>query len=94
MEEVGTKLMTDMAMEMTSRLKAAFDPAELEVLNTSHQHAGHAGDDGSGQSHFDVRIVSAAFAGKSRVAQHRMVYAALGDVMDVIHALALDLKAK
>ncbi|MCK0167303.1 BolA family transcriptional regulator [Jannaschia sp. S6380] len=73
------------------RLEAAFDPARLEVVNESAKHAGHAGDDGSGESHWHVAMTSAAFAGQGRVARHRMVHAALGDVMARIHALSLDL---
>ncbi|TFL16784.1 BolA family protein [Jannaschia formosa] len=82
-----------MNMEETirHRLHSAFAPAEVEVRNDSARHAGHAGDDGSGESHWHVAIRSAAFAGQSRVARHRAVHAALGDVMDRIHALSLDL---
>lgn len=73
------------------RLEAAFDPTRLDVVNESARHAGHAGDDGSGESHWHVSLASAAFAGQGRVARHRMVHAALGDVMGRIHALSLDL---
>ncbi|MGR3758728.1 BolA family protein [Roseobacteraceae bacterium NS-SX3] len=76
--------------EIEQRLRAAFDPAKLEVVNDSHRHAGHAGDDGSGESHFSVRIRAQAFAGQSRVQQHRAVHRALGDIVPRIHALALD----
>ncbi|MEM9795756.1 MAG: BolA family protein [Pseudomonadota bacterium] len=82
-------------MEATirGRLKDAFDPNTLRVINESHRHAGHAGDDGSGESHWHVEIAAAAFAGESRVNRHRMVHKALGDVMDRIHALSLDITA-
>jgi BolA protein len=82
-----------MAMDATirARLEAAFSPDRLEVRNDSARHAGHAGDDGSGESHWHVTIRSAAFAGQDRIARHRMVHAALGDAMGRIHALALDL---
>jgi BolA protein len=73
------------------RLQSAFTPAHLEVRNDSARHAGHSGDDGSGESHWHVAIRSPAFAGQSRVARHRAVHAALGDVMERIHALSLDL---
>ncbi|MEM7490079.1 MAG: BolA family protein [Pseudomonadota bacterium] len=76
---------------MRDRLSEALSPSRLEVINESHRHAGHAGDDGSGESHWHVVLASPAFAGKTRVARHRMVHAALGDVMDRIHALSLDL---
>lgn len=82
-----------MAMEavIRARLEAALAPTRLEVFNESHRHAGHAGDDGSGESHWRVVVESAAFAGHSRVARHRMVHAALGDAMGRIHALSMEL---
>lgn len=73
------------------KLKAAFSPQEIEVIDESHQHAGHSGAPEGGQSHFAVMIRAAAFAGKSRVAQQRLIYAALKDEMaGPIHALSLD----
>jgi len=77
--------------EMIQRLQAAFEPRELEVENESHRHAGHAGDDGSGESHFAVHIRAEAFAGMNRVQQHRALHKALGDIVRRIHALALDI---
>ena len=74
-------------------LREAFDPARLEVINESHLHAGHGGDDGSGASHYRVRIRADAFAGKSRVETHRMVNRALADELRTVHALAIDAKA-
>jgi BolA family transcriptional regulator, general stress-responsive regulator len=79
--------------ELKSRLTAAFAPLRLEVVNESHKHAGHGGDDGSGESHFAVMIRAASFAGQSRVARHRAVHAAIGDLNQRIHALALDIDA-
>ncbi|CUH40246.1 transcriptional regulator BolA [Jannaschia seosinensis] len=79
--------------EIEERLRQALDPSRLEVINESHRHAGHAGDDGSGESHWHVVIVSPAFADKPRIAQHRMVHSALGGLMDRIHALSMDLSA-
>lgn len=76
---------------MRDRLSAALSPARLEVVNESHKHAGHAGDDGTGESHWHVVIASAAFTGQGRIARHRMVHAALGDVMARIHALSMEL---
>lgn len=75
-----------------SRLIAAFDPQELEVRNTSAAHAGHAGSPGTGESHFELRIRADHFTGMTRIAKHRAVHKALGDVMDRIHALGLDLE--
>ena len=75
--------------ELRQRLEASLAPIRLTVEDDSHHHAGHAGARGGGR-HFRVRIVSAAFAGKSTVARHRQVYVAAGDLMrGPIHALAL-----
>lgn len=64
-------------------------PVTLEVHDDSHKHAGHAGARG-GQGHFGVTIVSEAFAGKLPLARHRLVYAALGEMMTTdIHALTI-----
>ena len=79
-----------LAQEITQRLTAAFAPERLEVINDSHHHAGHMGDDKSGESHFTVVIESAAFAGVSRVMRQRMVNQALGDIPGQrVHALAI-----
>jgi BolA protein len=77
--------------EIRLRLTVAFAPEALEITNDSHRHAGHAGDDGSGESHFRVMIRAAAFAPMSRVERHRAVHAALGDLTTRVHALALDI---
>ncbi|NIZ59530.1 BolA family transcriptional regulator [Sedimentitalea sp. CY04] len=77
--------------EIESRLTAAFDPSELQVVDDSDSHRGHAGHDGKGESHFNVRIRAAGFAGKNRVQRHRMVHKALGEIVPKIHALALDI---
>lgn len=70
-------------------LAAALDPVSLEVTDDSHRHAGHAGARG-GQGHFSVDVVSAAFAGKLPLARHRLIYAALGAMMETdIHALSI-----
>ena len=70
-------------------LNAALAPQSLEVNDDSHKHAGHAGARG-GQGHFSVDIVSAAFAGRLPLARHRLVYAALGEIMQAdIHALSI-----
>lgn len=72
------------------RLTAALAPKTLEIEDESHRHGGHAGAK-DGRGHFRVRIVSDVFAGKSALARHRAVYAALGDLMATdIHALAID----
>lgn len=71
------------------RLEASLAPIELEVVDDSHRHAGHAGAR-DGRGHFNVRLVSAAFSGKRKVERHKLVYAALGSLMQTdIHALGL-----
>lgn len=77
--------------DIRNRLQAAFDPRELEVIDDSESHRGHAGYQDGGESHFNVRIRAAAFKGQSRVARHRAVHKALGDIVPRIHALALDI---
>jgi len=77
--------------EITARLTAAFAPTELVVVNESHRHAGHSGDDGSGESHFRVTIRAPSFAAMGRIDRHRAVQKALGDLNTRIHALALDI---
>ncbi|MBE1295588.1 BolA family protein [Phycobacter azelaicus] len=77
--------------EMENRLQEAFNPSHLEVVDDSDSHIGHAGHDGRGESHFNVMIRAEAFAGMNRVAQHRAVHKALGDIVPRIHALALDI---
>ncbi|MFY2765113.1 BolA family protein [Arenimonas sp. MALMAid1274] len=70
-------------------LEEAFAPGHVDVVDESHKHAGHAGAR-DGRGHFAVVIVSDAFAGKAPLARHRLVYAALGDLMQTdIHALSI-----
>ncbi len=77
--------------QITARLTGSFQPSELIVTNDSHRHAGHSGDDGSGDSHFSIRIRAATLTPLSRLARHRAVQAALGDLNQRIHAIALDI---
>lgn len=82
------------AQEITQLLTRAFAPTRLDVVNDSARHHGHAGDDGSGESHFTVEIESAAFAGVPRLQRQRMVNAALGDIPGGrVHALAIRARA-
>lgn len=68
-------------------------PEQLEVINESALHAGHAGDDGSGESHWRIVIRAASLDDMSRIARHRTVHAALGqDIIGRIHALAIDIQ--
>jgi len=70
------------------KLTEALAPTRLEVVDDSGRHAGHAGHRPGGESHFSVRVVSAAFAGKSRVERHRMVNTVLADELaGPVHAL-------
>lgn len=77
---------------LQKRLQQVLQPSQLEVLDESAQHHGHAGANGTGfGTHFRVRITAGAFAGKSLVARHRLVYDALQDFMDQgLHALAIE----
>lgn len=87
--------METLAARMQARLQEQLQPSELEVIDESYQHAGHAGANGSGYgTHFRVRIRAKAFTGKSRVACHRLVYDSLQDFIDQgVHALAIDAQA-
>ncbi|NJN05456.1 MAG: BolA family transcriptional regulator [Rhodobacteraceae bacterium] len=89
-----TDLPIPSATDIEARLREALSPDRLEVLDESAAHAGHAGSNGLGHgTHFRVRIGGAAFAGKSRVAQHRLVYDALQKFTDAgLHALAIEIQ--
>ena len=85
--------------KMEDKLKAAFLPERLAVINESHLHAGHhhvesghhATFDGTGETHFRVRIVSPRFAGMSRIDRHRAVNELLADELKAgVHALAIE----
>lgn len=74
-------------------LAHALEPTELEITDESHKHVGHAGAK-SGKGHFHVRIVSRHFAELTPLRRHRLIYAAVGDLMDTeIHALTIDAAA-
>jgi BolA protein len=78
------------ATEMLRRLNSALVPTRIELTDDSEQHRGHGGYNPAGESHFSLTIESPAFAGKSRVERQRLVYAALGDLMDErLHALSI-----
>lgn len=75
--------------KIRSALQSGLQAEQVEIEDDSHLHAGHAGA-ASGRGHFTVKIVSEAFAGKSPVARHRMVYAAVDALMQTdIHALSI-----
>jgi BolA protein len=76
--------------QIRETLMVALEPTRLDVVNESHLHAGHASSPGTGESHYRLLVVSPHFAGKSRIARHRLVNDALGDILrDRIHALAI-----
>lgn len=84
---------------MQEKLTRAFSPERLVIVNESHLHAGHhhhgsdhhGAFDGTGETHFRVRIVSVAFTGLSRVARHRAVNDLLADELKAgVHALAIE----
>jgi BolA family transcriptional regulator, general stress-responsive regulator len=83
-----------MGERIAARLTEALAPIFLDVIDESSRHAGHVGARPGGGTHYRVRIVSAKFAGLSRIARHRVVYGLLpGEFADGLHALALDAKA-
>ena len=83
-----------MQERIATRLKASFDPVSVEVVDDSGKHAGHSGARPGGETHYSLAVVSAAFAGKSRVQRHRLVYDALvAEIADGVHALAIDARA-
>ncbi|MEL7728781.1 BolA family protein [Citromicrobium bathyomarinum] len=78
------------ADEMEQRLREAFSPTQLDIVNDSAKHRGHVGDDGTGESHFTILIEAPAFTDKSRLERQRMVNGALGDIPgERVHALAI-----
>ena len=80
----------ELLADIERRLRVDFEPTVFALVDDSAKHAGHAGA-ASGGGHFDVCLVSTRFAGLSRVARHRLVYASLSDLMrHAIHALAID----
>jgi BolA family transcriptional regulator, general stress-responsive regulator len=80
--------------EIKQRLERVFTPTRLEVINESHRHRGHAGDDGSGESHFRVVLRAPSLGPMTRIERHRAIHSALGaDLVARIHALAIDAAA-
>ena len=78
------------AVEMLRRLDSALSPTRVELSDDSEQHRGHGGYNPAGESHFSLAIESPAFVGKNRVERQRMIYAALGDLMESrVHALSI-----
>ena len=85
---------TPLADVIAARLRDALDPTALTVTNDSHHHAGHMGDDGTGETHFTALVEAHAFEGLNRVARQRLVNRALADLLATrIHALAIRARA-
>jgi BolA protein len=75
---------------ITQKLTTAFAPESLRVVDESHRHAGHAGHQPGGETHFRVYIVAEAFRGKSRIERHRMINGTLAlELASGVHALAI-----
>ena len=90
----GMSEMQSRAERIRVALEAALRPTTLEVVDDSASHAGHSGARAGGQTHYNVLVVSPAFAGLGRVARHRLVNQALGAEFEVgLHALSLVLRA-
>jgi len=81
--------MSERMQQIEAKLRAALEPESLDLVDDSHKHAGHAGAKG-GAGHFDLTIVSGKFSGRNTVGRHRLIYAALADMMPgEIHALSI-----
>jgi BolA protein len=86
--------MATVADGMRKKLQSAFAPSALDVIDDSASHAGHSGARAGGESHFTVKITSAAFAGVPRLQRQRQVYAALADdLAGPVHALSVQARA-
>jgi BolA protein len=78
------------AQLIRDRLTPALDPVRLDLIDDSARHAGHSGARAEGESHFRITIVAAVFAGKSRIERQRLVFEAIGDLMQTdVHALSI-----
>lgn len=80
----------DRVARIEAILREEFSPIKLQIKDQSHLHAGHAGAQ-DGRGHYEVTIVANAFAGQRPIARHRMIYDALGSLMETdIHALRIN----
>jgi BolA family transcriptional regulator, general stress-responsive regulator len=78
---------------LRQKLEAALAPVDMEIIDDSARHRGHAGHDPRGETHFKVNIISAAFAGLAPVARHRLVYEAVAEELkERVHALNITAK--
>ncbi|HEY0901010.1 MAG TPA: BolA family protein [Micavibrio sp.] len=79
------------AEQIENILRQALKPVEIQVLDQSHLHEGHAGARPGGQTHFQVTVISPLFAGKTRLECHRMINELLADLLqNQVHALAIN----
>lgn len=87
--------MDDIASQLERQLTEAFSPESLDIINESHLHAGHQPEfDGTGQTHFRIRIVADVFSGMNRVARHRKINKFVAPLMEHgLHAIAIEAKA-
>jgi len=84
--------MMQVQQSIRKKLEQKFTPLRLEIVDDSHQHAGHSGTHPDGESHFRVELVSAAFHGKGRAERYRLVhYTLAAELADRVHALSLRL---
>lgn len=80
------------ASEIESRLKAAFDVQQLQIIDESEKHRGHAGYQDGGESHWHLVIKAEALTQMSRIARHRAIHSAIGkDIIARIHALSIEI---
>ena len=80
---------------IVATLTQGLHPEALDVVDESHQHAGHMGSRAGGETHFRIRVTAAVFAGQSRIVRHRAINALLADELrpDGVHALAIEARA-
>ena len=76
---------------MEQKLKDSLNIESLEIINESHLHKGHSGDDGSGESHFCIHISADDFKDQSRLQSHRLIFSILEEEMKIIHALRINI---
>lgn len=88
------------ATAIKEKLEQSFNPSQLDVIDESSVHTGHAGakahasEHGSDESHFKVKIISDSFEGMNRLARHRAVIEALGETVEQIHMISFDIDSK
>ena len=80
--------MVSMKNIIERKIKEGISPDYLEVVNDSHNHKGHSGDDGTGESHFIIKIKSSKFDGVNKISSHRMLNLVLEDELKIIHSIS------